>query len=598
MVRPCLPQNDKNPRERETELALTRELYQYDHDYPKGVALVADLPEQEQFTVPFVARIAAIQFKTLENSLASGAKRPGGGARQKAAFLSNQLQLLLRPGDLGASMGNQLTQMHRMTGKHRAATVPDFNELYQVLERPEIARNFEQDWVFAWQRLAGANPMVVERVDRLPDHYKFTEEHFARACRSAYGPLPTHMTLESARKEGRLYVADYRLLKDVPSGSWLGVQQFEFSPIALFAWFPPIGRHPARFMPIAIQAGQGGDEPVFDPESGIDWMMAKTAVQVADLTWHEARAHLGLCHMVMEAVVLATHRQLGAAHPLFILLTPHLRFTAAINDFAKNHLISPGGQVERYIAPVLASFIGVTGETLAGFNYKEVALKADLKTRGLDDTGALPLYPYRDDAIDLWNVIEQYIGEYLALYYARDLDVQEDHELRRWAEGLADPKRGNLGPIPVPETIADLQELITFFIFTASAQHAALNYTQWPFYGYVPSVPAAAYADVPGRPGAPGDPLPDFDQKWLRMLPQYDQALGQINLLYLLAGIHYNKLGHYPCGHFDDLRVMPVVRRFLQRLDKVETDSKGRNGNRPMSYSYLFPSNVPQSIHI
>lgn len=599
MVRPCLPQNDPNPRERETAIAMQREQYQYSHAYPKGVALVKQLPPQEEFTLPFVARIAAIQLKTLENQVASSAARSGRQGRQRTAFFASQLQLLARPGDLGSNIGQQLTQMHRNTSGERPESVPDFNKLYEVLERPDVARNFEQDWVFAWQRLAGANPMVVKRLVEFPDHYMFTEENFGRAYRAAYGGIPSNMTLGRALSLGRLYVADYHLLKNVRSGSWLGVDKFEFSPIALFCWFPPLGRYPGRFMPIAIQAGQGGDEPVFDPGSGIDWMMAKTAVQVADLSLHEAHSHLGLCHLVMEAVVLATHRQLGEAHPLYILLTPHLRFTAAINDFAKNHLISPGGQVDRYISPVLNDFLGVSGATLDAYDYHKVALKADLKARGLDDPELLPLYPFRDDAIGIWDAIESYVREYVGLYYASDFELGEDHEVRAWAEALRDKHRGNLKTIPVPQTREELVEMVTLFIFTASAQHAALNYTQYPFYGYVPSVPAAAYADLPNRPGpGGGDELPDYDQRWLRMLPQYDQALGQINLLYLLAGIHYNRLGHYCCGHFSDLRVLPVVRRFLQRLDKVETDNKGRDRNRPMTYPYLFPSQVPQSIHI
>ena len=69
-------------------------------------------------------------------------------------------------------------------------------------------------------------------------------------------------------------------------------------------------------------------------------------------------------------------------------------------------------------------------------------------------------------------------------------------------------------------------------------------------------------------------------------------------LLYLLSGIRYNHLGDYPLCHFHDLRVVPVLRRFKERLAKVETDSKGRDQSRPISYPFLFPSNVAQSVHI
>jgi arachidonate 15-lipoxygenase len=114
--------------------------------------------------------------------------------------------------------------------------------------------------------------------------------------------------------------------------------------------------------------------------------------------------------------------------------------------------------------------------------------------------------------------------------------------------------------------------------------------------GYVPSMPAAAYTPLPDQ--ARSRRVADFDREYIEMLPTYSQAAGQINLLYLLSGIRYNHLGEYlPC-HLHDLRVVPVLRRFKERLAKVETDSRGRDQSRPVTYPYLFPSNVAQSVHI
>ena len=181
--------------------------------------------------------------------------------------------------------------------------------------------------------------------------------------------------------------------------------------------------------------------------------------------------------------------------------------------------------------------------------------------------------------------------------YERNADaVADDVELLAWTNELGAQDGARLGGITPPSTPAELTQLLTFFIFTASAQHSALNYAQWPFMGYVPSMPAAAYRSIPDQ--AKSRRVDDFDREYFEMLPTYSQAAGQINLLYLLSGIRYNHLGDYlPC-HFHDLRVVPVLRRFKERLEKVETDSRGRDQSRPMTYPYLFPSNVAQSIHI
>jgi arachidonate 15-lipoxygenase len=577
-------------------LAIKRDLYRYDYAYPPGVAVAASLPPGEEFSACFAAHIVAIQMKTFENGLASDALREDSKSNRRLAFLSTAARALLSPADLGAVMGAQLTTSARMMRDDRPRTVLGYNELYATIERPSIASQYQDDFAFAWQRIAGANPMVLRALSAQPDNYRFNQTHFAAAARAHYGASYNGPSFDHALAAGRLFVADYSLLADVPSGSWMGVPQYLFAPIALFCWFPPIGRHPARLMPIAIQESQRGDAPVVGPVDPAAWILAKTAVQVADLSWHEARAHLGLTHLVMEGVTLATERQLSERHPLFALLTPHCAFTLAINDFAKHHLIVPGGQVEQYIAPAIEGFLGVVVKTLDGFNWKDVALKRDLQARGLDDVSRLPLYPYRDDALGIWDAIERFVTEYVGLYY-RDADaVRDDTELRAWALELAAQDGARLRSVTPPETREELVDLLTFFIFTASAQHSALNYTQWPYMGYVPSMPAAAYRPLPAD--ARSQRVADFDREYLEMLPTYTQASGQINLLYLLSGIRYNHLGDYPLCHFHDLRVVPVLRRFKERLDKVETDSQGRDQSRPISYPYLFPSNVAQSVHI
>lgn len=593
---PSLPQSDRDARARSDGLAIKRDLYHYDYAYPPGIAVARDLPPGEEFSPCFVAEIMRIQAATFENGMQSSARSEDTRAHRRLSFLMTAGRALMSPAELGSTLGTQLTDHARMMRDDRPATMLGYNELYTTIERPAVAASYQDDFIFAWQRIAGANPMVLRALTRLPEHYRFDANSFRAATRTHYGASYEGPSFDASLAAGRFFVADYSLLADVPNGSWLGVPQYLFAPIALFCWFPPIGRYPARLMPIAIQETQAGDSRVVDPSMTAAWILAKTAVQVADLVWHEARVHLGLTHLVMEGVTIATQRQLSSRHPLHVLLAPHCRFTLAINDFAKHHLIVPGGQVEQYIAPAIAGFLGVVAKTLSAFRWKDIALRNDLEARGVNDVTRLPLYPYRDDAVDLWAAIERFVGEYVGLYY-RDADaVTDDVELLAWITELGAEDGARLGGIAPPETPAELTDLLTFFIFTASAQHSAINYSQWPFMGYVPSMPAAAYRPIPDQ--AHSRRVNDFDREYIEMLPTYSQATGQINLLYLLSGIRYNHLGQYPPCHFHDLRVVPVLRRFKERLEKVETDSRGRDQSRPMTYPYLFPSNVAQSIHI
>lgn len=46
---------------------------------------------------------------------------------------------------------------------------------------------------------------------------------------------------------------------------------------------------------------------------------------------HEVVSHLGNTHLVLEGPMVALHRQLPKAHPIYVLLEPHVEGTAIIN---------------------------------------------------------------------------------------------------------------------------------------------------------------------------------------------------------------------------------------------------------------------------
>ena len=46
---------------------------------------------------------------------------------------------------------------------------------------------------------------------------------------------------------------------------------------------------------------------------------------------HEVVSHLGNTHLVLEGAIVALHRQLPKAHPVYVLLEPHVEGTAIIN---------------------------------------------------------------------------------------------------------------------------------------------------------------------------------------------------------------------------------------------------------------------------
>ena len=200
----------------------------------------------------------------------------------------------------------------------------------------------------------------------------------------------------------------------------------------------------------------------------------------ADAIHHELISHLGRTHLLVEPFCVATKRVLSSTHPISVFLWPHLEDTILINFGAVNKLVMPGGKVDLLLGGTIESELGVAAG-VARKKFTERFLPTEISRRGVGSKAML--YPYRDDGIRVWNAIHAYTTEYIALYYKTDADVTGDDALQAWARELADPDAGQLedfgeeshGSI---KTVDYLVNVLTMVVFTASAQHAAVNFGQ------------------------------------------------------------------------------------------------------------------------
>lgn len=240
----------------------------------------------------------------------------------------------------------------------------------------------------------------------------------------------------------------------------------------------------------------------------------------------------------------------------------------------------------------------------------------DIKRRGIEPE-FLPQFPYRDDAQLLWEAIARYVTAYLQRYYPSDQAVRQDPYLQAWAAELGAPLDSrpltefaqapswipselaaevglSIESLPhhprvpnFPEKITRLKELI---IFTSGPQHAALNFSQFDYMGYVPNMPLAAYA----RP----DVAASLDQ----MLPPPDNDLEQMRLTFLLSEIRWGRLGSSDLINFVDGGDLNCLAQFQADLQEIESQIQTRNQERReetgLDYPYLLPSQIPNSINI
>jgi arachidonate 15-lipoxygenase len=197
----------------------------------------------------------------------------------------------------------------------------------------------------------------------------------------------------------------------------------------------------------------------------------------------------------------------------------------------------------------------------------------------------------------IWDAIHDWVAAYLGIYYASDSAVQNDAAVQTWAREIVAFDGGRVPGFGEREdgsidTLEYLIEGVTMIIFTASAQHAAVNFPQNSLVSFTPAIPTGAYLS----PEAIG--LGSKGEDWFQLLPPLDQAQAQLNLLYLLGSVYFTTLGQYPKGYFSDPKVAEPLGNFQRSLQDAEKQIKLRNQNQNTDYHFLLPSQIPQSINI
>jgi arachidonate 15-lipoxygenase len=275
-----------------------------------------------------------------------------------------------------------------------------------------------------------------------------------------------------------------------------------------------------------------------------------------------------------------------------MLLLPHFEGTILINWGAQKALVNDGGPFDKLFSGTMETNRELVAKRLQR-SFNDSMLPHDLDARAVNNKHLF--YPYRDDASKLWKVIKQWVGTYLSTYYMSDAEVAEDAELQAWAKELSNDGRvqgfGNDGSGEI-STFEYLEDALTMIIFTSSAQHAAVNFSQKDFGGYTPNMPSAGYTPAPTHKDK-------TKQDWLDLLPPINLSESQINLAQLLSGVNYTTLGHYNWFYFWDYRLLVPQWKFKSRLKKIELEIQARNAKSTViKYDYLLPSKIPQSINI
>ncbi|EDL12552.1 arachidonate 12-lipoxygenase, isoform CRA_c [Mus musculus] len=218
----------------------------------------------------------------------------------------------------------------------------DFDQIFWG-QKSALAEKVHQCWqedeLFGYQFLNGANPMLLRRSTSLPSRLVLPS-----------GMEELQAQLEKELKNGSLFEADFILLDGIPANVIRGEPQYLAAPLVMLRMDPG-----GKLLPMAIQIqppNPSSPAPtLFLPsDPPLAWLLAKIWVRNSDFQLQELQFHLLNTHLVAEVIAVATMRCLPGLHPIFKLLVPHIRYTMEINTRSRTQLISDGGIFDQVVS--------------------------------------------------------------------------------------------------------------------------------------------------------------------------------------------------------------------------------------------------------
>lgn len=495
---------------------------------------------------------------------------------------------------------------------------------------PKITSQDKFAWMrddeFARQAIAGVNPVAIERLTVFPPVSKLDPElhgpqESALKEEHIVGQL-NGMTLQEALEGNKLFIVDYHdiylpfldKINAIDGRATYATRTIYFST--------PSG----TLKPIAIELSLPGPSsrskrvftPPVDATTNWLWQLAKAHVCSNDAGAHQLVYHWLRTHACTEPFIIAAHRQLSAMHPIYKLLDPHMRYTLEINALARQNLINADGVIEACFTPGRYC-MEISAAAYKNWRFDLEGLPADLIRRGMavpDSTQPhgvkllLDDYPYAADGLLIWDAIDNWVRTYVNHYYPDSDTVCNDRELQAWyAESI------NVGHADVRDetwwprlaTSDDLTSILTTIIWLASAQHAALNFGQYPYGGYVPNRPPLMRRLVPDE----NDPeyvnfLSDPQKYFLASIPSMLQATKYMAVVDTLsthsADEEYIGERSNPSIWSGDAEIVEAFYEFSAKIGHIEKEIEERNrdpklknrcGAGVLPYELLAPSSGP-----
>ncbi|CAL5195680.1 unnamed protein product [Lathyrus oleraceus] len=535
----------------------------------------------------------------------------------------------------------------------KISPIPLFKELFRSdgesalkFPPPKVVQVDHSAWMtdeeFAREMIAGVNPHIIKKLQNFPPKSSLDSQLYgdntSTITKEQLEPNMGGVSVQGAIQTNRLYILDHHdplfpylrkinatNTKAYATRTILFLQDDgTLKPLAIELSTPhPEGDSFGPVSKVYLPATEGVEASI--------WLLAKAFVIVNDSCYHQLVSHWLNTHAVVEPFIIATNRHLSVVHPIHKLLLPHYRDTMNINALARNVLVNAEGIIE-------STFLwGNYAMEMSAVVYKDwvftdQGLPNDLIKRGVavkDPSAPYGLrlliedYPYASDGLEIWAAIKSWVEEYVNFYYKSDGTIAKDSELQAFWKEVVEVGHGDLKNATwwfKMKTRAELIEACTILIWIASALHAAVNFGQYPYGGYILNRPTKSRRFMPEKGTPEYDELAkNYERAYLRTITPKNDTLTDLTVIEILSRHASDEqyLGERIEGDVwtSDSQPKEAFKRFGRKLAEIEKKLTQRNNDESlrnrygpveMPYTLLYPSSeegltcrgIPNSISI
>ncbi|XP_072269462.1 hydroperoxide isomerase ALOXE3-like [Pyxicephalus adspersus] len=509
-------------KQRKAELEVNRELHKW-KVYAEGVPHCIDVEDDDVLKLPPNDQFSALKVCSFGYNLFST-----GFETMLKGFLFNK------------------------NSWHHLEDIKLLSCLRQSQNSGIVREIWKEDSFFGSQFLNGNNPILIKKCFKIPGNFPVDNKMVASS-------LGTSTNLKQELQNGHMFLADYKILENIPTNTIHDKKQFIAAPMCLL-WKNPKD----QLVPIAIQLSQtpGEHSPVFLPsDAEFDWLLAKIWVRNADFQVHEVDSHLLRTHFIAEVFYIATIRQLPMGHPVYKLIFPHLRYTLEINVLARKQLTGPKGLFDQAVVTGNGGVPILLKKAMKGVTYSSLCLPDNIASRGME---SIPNYLYRDDGMKIWLAVESFVSDIVNYYYTSDEMVRQDPELQAW--------------------VAE--------IFTEGfLQNKSSG--RFDHYSWMPNGPTSMRSPPPTAKGATIETI-------LQALPDIKTtAIGMITV-WTIGNEPKDRrcLGNYTNVRFTEETPQQLIKEFQEKLAEISKHIQERNKTMKLPYTYLDPFVIENSISV